>query len=513
MKSKYIDTKSIIQVIGSIYQNPSLLDEEQYKFNEQDFPQEFHKIMFGSMFNLHALGVKKLTVNAIEDYLEQREKKFAVYKAYHGDEWLEQCMETVNIATFDYYYNRLKKFTLLRMYDNAGMNVKYIYDPDNIMDIKVRQAQEDWLDNHTLEEIANNINDKIENIKAQYVYNGVTDIMDASTGQQELYVRLHNAPAVGYPMMGKYINRIFRGARLGCFYLRSAPTNYGKTRYMVADACNFACNEMYNPDTQQWEVNGSAEPTIYITTEQSIDEIQPMMWAIIAAVPEDHIQENRCTAEEDERIQHAMNILANSPLYIKELPDFSLQDVENVIKHGMRKYNIRYVCFDYIHSSMKILSEISGKAKVTGLREDNVLFMMSVKLKDIAKQNDVFILSSTQLNGDYVESKTYDQNLLRGAKAIADKIDAGMIILPITDQDRESIKLFCDKNGFPMPTMKISVYKNRGGKYNHLFLWCNPDLDICRMNIMFITSYLYEPIEIEDLIINIKSTDNWKSAF
>lgn len=514
MKSNYIDQKAIIQVIGSIYQNPDLLDEEQYQFNEDDFPQEFHRIMFGSIYNLHALGAKVITVNAIEDYLEQREKKFAVYKSYNGDEWLEQCKEVVNVATFDYYYNRLKKFTLLRMYDNAGVNVKYIYDPNNITDIKQKQSQEDWLDNHTIEEIADKINDKIENIKSKYVNNSVDDITDAAAGQKELFEQLQKAPAVGYPMLGKYINKIFRGARFGCVFLRSAPTNYGKTRYMVADACNFACDELYNPETKQWESNGSAEPTIYITTEQSKDEIQTMMWAIIAAVPEDHILENRYEDGEVERIKRAMNILENSPLYIKELPDFSLQDVEAVIKSGMRKYNIRYVCFDYIHSSMKILSEISGKANVKGLREDNVLFMMSVKLKDIAKKNNVFILTSTQLNGDYVESKTFDQNLLRGAKAIADKVDAGMILLPVTEQDRESIKLFCDKNGFEVPTLKISIYKNRGGRYNHLFLWCKPDLGICRLNVMFLTSYLYKPIEIEDLIINIKPQDNnWKSAF
>ena len=108
MKSNYIDQKAVIQVIGSIYQNPDLLDEEQYHFNEDDFPQEFHRIMFGSIYNLHALGAKEITVNAIEDYLEQREKKFAVYKSYNGDEWLEQCKEVVNVATFDYYYKRLK---------------------------------------------------------------------------------------------------------------------------------------------------------------------------------------------------------------------------------------------------------------------------------------------------------------------------------------------------------------------------------------------------------------------
>ena len=88
------------------------------------------------------------------------------------------------------------------------------------------------------------------------------------------------------------------------------------------------------------------------------------------------------------------------------------------------------------------------------------------------------------------------------------------IILPVTEEDRESLKAFCSKNGFEMPTYKISVYKNRRGRYNHLFLWCKPDLGTCRFNIMFLTSYFYEPIEIEDLVINIRPrAEKWESAF
>jgi replicative DNA helicase len=66
---KYVDIPSIIQVIGAIYQNPSLLDEDdKYYFNEEDFTEEFHKILFGSIYNLHALGAKEISLNAIEDY-------------------------------------------------------------------------------------------------------------------------------------------------------------------------------------------------------------------------------------------------------------------------------------------------------------------------------------------------------------------------------------------------------------------------------------------------------------
>ena len=46
--------------------------------------------------------------------------------------------------------------------------------------------------------------------------------------------------------------------------------------------------------------------------------------------------------------------------------------------------------------------------------------MLSTKLKDLCNQYGIFILSGTQLNANYVESETPDQNLLRGAKSIAD---------------------------------------------------------------------------------------------
>lgn len=69
---------------------------------------------------------------------------------------------------------------------------------------------------------------------------------------------------------------------------------------------------------------------------------------------------------------------------------------------------------------MKILSEISSKAGVKNLREDNILFMISVRLKDLCNEYGVFIMTATQLNSDYQTSSTPDQNLLRGAKSIAD---------------------------------------------------------------------------------------------
>lgn len=119
---------------------------------------------------------------------------------------------------------------------------------------------------------------------------------------------------------------------------------------------------------------------------------------------------------------------------------------------------------------MKILEEISSRSGGVRLREDNMLFLLSVKLKDICNQYNVFILSATQLNADYQTSTTPDQNLLRGAKAIADKIDGGMILLEVTEEDKDKIKDKVKELGCPMPNVKLSIYKNRRGEYNKIFV-------------------------------------------
>lgn len=226
------------------------------------------------------------------------------------------------------------------------------------------------------------------------------------------------------------------------------------------------------------------------------------MIAFLSNVNEDYILNGEYnTPEEEERVYYAAQVIKNSPIYVEELPDFSLQDIENKIKKNLREHDINYVFYDYIHTSIKILEEITRRSGGVKLREDNILFMLSTKIKDICKQYDVFIISATQLNSDYQESKTPDQNLLRGAKSIADKIDVGMIILPVTEQDRQSLESLCGMNGFPVPKLKISIYKNRRGKYKGVLLWCEADLGTCRVEPIFCTDYTYQLIDIPNLKI------------
>lgn len=505
-KSKYVDTTAVINVLAGVYTDPSLLDNESYYFNEEDFStNEFHETLFGAIYNLHALGAKEITINTIEDYLEQRPKRKAIYTANKGAEYLTMLREHVSPNTFQYYYDRLKKMTLLRMYnERCGMDLSWFYDMDNILDLKKKQYQEDRLDNSSLVEIADLIDKKIDDIKLTFVNNCEAEITQAGSGVELLLEQLKQSPELGYPLYGKYINTITRGARLKKFYLRSAATGVGKTRSMIADACYIGCGSMYDLDKKEWVNTGEPQPTLYIATEQDLSEVQLMMIAFLSGVDSDKLATGDYAEGEWERAMHAAELLKHGKIYFESMPDFSLQDIENAIKKGIRDHNVTYIFHDYIHTSLKILEEVTRRGGGVRLREDNVLFMLSVKLKDICNQYGVFIMSATQLNGDYREADVYDQNLLRGAKAIADKIDYGAMMLEITDKDREALQDVCKRGGFEMPDVKMSIYKNRAGRWKGILVWCKANRGICRIDPLFVTQYDYKLVEMEDFKINVK---------
>ena len=81
------------------------------------------------------------------------------------------------------------------------------------------------------------------------------------------------------------------------------------------------------------------------------------------------------------------------------------------------------------------------------------------------------------------------------------KTDIGMILLPDTQEDKKALQPVLDEGLFVMPTLKISIYKNRRGRYKGMYLWCTSDLGTCRVDPMFATDWSYELMKINDLKI------------
>ena len=129
MSSKFVDTTAIMQVIGCIYKHPYLLEQEdKYFFHEEDFTERFHQTLFGSIYNLKMLGANKIDIDDILNYLSTRPTREAEFKVNKGEEYLAKLVDIADLSKFDYYYGRMKKMTLLRFYDNNGIDVRDLYE-------------------------------------------------------------------------------------------------------------------------------------------------------------------------------------------------------------------------------------------------------------------------------------------------------------------------------------------------------------------------------------------------
>lgn len=874
--NKYFDEVSVFNVIGNLMNNPSILDnKDKYDFIPEDFNSNFYMSIFGAINNLYVEGSNSISILDVENYLKDRPGAFNIYNANKGTEYLAKALHLANRSTFDYYYNRMRKMTVLREFAKIGANVKKYYDPDNIFNAQLKQEQEDWLMNTDVSDIVNSLTSDVEELAYKFLTREGIETHQAGESLMDLILSFQDNPDVGVPMYGDYINSITRGARLKKFYLRSAPTGMGKaipdetliptpigwrkvgdvkvgdfifgqdgkptkvlaiypqqekkdvwritfadgrvaeccedhlweysyegkdngkwaykfrveslkdlvertktlknglkcannkgyrfkvklnepvqypekdysihpyvmgailgdgslrynngqkaltfssinnelpdkissllgegwyakkasdynydyvfkhiknpkhnlwieelfkdyselwqtksetkfipedyllgsieqryellrglldtdghidnkgrvsyttvspylrdgmlelcrslgmivnylvdsrkdkyknkecyiiniqckkelktqlfslknkkevaincaksdnrnelkelnaivsiekldrkanmtcftvdnddhlflmndfitthnTRTMVADACYFSCSEIYDTKQGKWIEVKSNQPTSFFSTELELSEIQTMMVAFVSGVQEENILNYNYGPGELERVQKAVEIVKNANLRITEMPDFSLEDIENELRKHIREYGTTMLVFDYIHSSLKILEEITKKTGGVKLREDQILLMLAIRLKDLANQYGVFILSGTQVNGQWQDSDTPDQNLLRGAKSLADKIDLGQIIMPATPDDIKELQPILNKLGITPPTHYYSIYKNRRGKFKSVRLWCHGNLGVCRLDPIFLTDHQYNFIPIDNLVIEIEDED------
>ena len=294
--------------------------------------------MFGAIYELHHTGAKNLTLNTIDSWFQNKPTEYGVYNAASGAEYIKSLIDAADVSNFDYYYNRLKKMSLLRGYVKAGVNVDWLYDEDDFTENKAKQDKA--IDRMSLTDMADLIDNKIEIVKDECV-NGIDhDSIRIGDGIENLLNVLADTPEVGASFIDPVYTAITRGARKGKYYLRSAPTGIGKTRFMIADACALSCEEFYNSTTQQWQKFGNNWPTLYISTELELSEVQTMALSFITGINEEDFLLHRVDFNSD-IVQHGMQILSEAPLYIEVLTDFTVRDIENTTRRNYRMHGIQ----------------------------------------------------------------------------------------------------------------------------------------------------------------------------
>ena len=169
------------------------------------------------------------------------------------------------------------------------------------------------------------------------------------------------------------------------------------------------------------------------------------------------------------------------------------------MKKYHREKNVMHFYFDYIFSSMKVMQNMNSKVGTgAGLKEHQFLLLFSTELKTLCQTLGVFMLTACQLNGEVVNATIKDNNILAGAKSLANKLDAGWNTLPPTAAEMKKIETIIHKMiGMPKPNMVTWVYKIRGGKITRVMIWSYYDLGTLRCEDLFVTNYNYELIDVD----------------
>lgn len=481
-------------------QDPALL--RKYPLTSDDFPELFHRLIYAAITNLIATGTHELDAVTVDEYLSHYDTQYAVFRKYDGLHYLESVKKTAKAANIDHNYSQVRKFSLLRRYRMAGIDVSEIYDPD-CMDPDEQEEKRRRFDALSVTEIINHFQLKLVEIVAPFRTSENRDSKKAGVGGEQRVDDWKKSVAWGLSYASGYLTTILHGMRPGTFTIRSGGTGTGKTRLALADLA-FACSPYFWVAEEggggYWSMNphGTDHGALYIGTEMELlNAIDPILWANIAGVPEDHIKYAAFEEGEEERVRKTIRMLEqDANIWLEYLPDFTVGAIADVIEQHVLRHNVEYVFFDYIHATPELLAEFGNQSHARmSVREDQVLLQLSTKLKQMARDYGISLISATQVTGEFRNENYRDQTIVAGAKSIINKADNAMIISRPVPAELKKVEPIIRKNGIhKQPNLICSVYKVRDGQYTNVKVWLYVDYATMRMQDLFVTDYTYKQV-------------------
>lgn len=500
------EQSDILQIIGSLMKKPSLLSQtDKYSLSISDFPTRFFRYIFDAIQGLYSSGVAQVQPIDVENYLSVNNSAISHYNDNNGREFLNDAIELSDERNFDYYYNRLKKFNALKKLKKNGFSIDEFYQED-LLDEKAKEVNAKF-EELKVDDIFSSIHRKIIGIEQEFLSGEISKTQSVFDGIADILDDIQEGGDIGLPLQGQLTTLVMSGARKGTFMLRSAASSVGKSRSMVADACFLAFPVRFNSLTCTWEQKGSCEKVLYITTEQSIKEIQRMVLAYLTDINESKFRYGNFSDLEKKVVAQALKVLEEykENLYITQMPDPSNELIKTTIQNQCTLYGIEYVFFDYIFISTALLKEFKG----TQLRNDEILLLLSTTLKNLAVELNVFVMSATQVNANADNNKDIrNEASLAGGRATINKADYGFIMARPTNEELSAIEQFTTKYG-KIPNIVTDVYKVRSGEWTQVRIWSYFNLGTLKKEDLFMTDSMLRAVDISRAVGF--QYENWES--
>lgn len=472
---------------------PELLSElDRYRLDTSDFSQSLDRFIFAAIYNLYIGGAEKIHTADIDNYLKTNAVAAQVLEKENGLQFIQDCEAQSDCSNFSFYYARLKKINLLRDLSKNGYDISEFYCEDHL-DSKYYEINERF-ENLSVNDILNKIKGNVASLEGKYAFNTVVEESSPLDGLEELLEELKEKPDVGVKLQGDIYNTVTRGGRKGTLFLRSAPSGSGKSRKAVGDACYIAYPIRYEPQYGKWVATGQCEKVLYVMTEQDPKEIQTMILAYLTGINEEYFKLGTFKEEHQDRIAKAIQIMKQykDNLLFARVPE----PTPSIVKNLFRRYNLQHgvenFFFDYIFSNEAMLSEYRDLK----LPEHVCLRLFTTALKNLALELNAFVSTSTQISEQEFDKKSSwkDYHNIAGARAIVHLVDIGCIMSRPTVEELKMVEGF-QKLYNLKPNLVIDMFKNRGGRWTMIRIWCYYDFGTCRTYDLFATTPDLKPIE------------------
>ena len=493
----------------------------KYETTLADYPEKFHKIVFGAIHNIAVKNsVGTITVLDIENEISVSKSALDVWNVNRGSEYISGAIEdTVDlVSNVESYWDSVRKYSILRnAVTELKMDISFIYENYDELDLtddklKDKKDKMEIFQKMKSDDLLRIINDKFntfaDSYKSKFTNNYNFNVGDVVENLLDKYKNQEGT--FGYGHQNLIFNTVFRGKKPKKFIINSKGTGGGKSRMMLASACDLSYGYMYDWSISKWVCLGDTQPSLYITSELTEDEVTPIVLAHLSGIDEGRIIEwLDITDEERKVIEEAVILMKQGHLYCEYAEEFSTQWIKDVVRRYVVSKNIFALYFDYISENVGLYAE-SYRQTGTKLRTDQILLSLSNTLKLIGNRYDLYVESSTQLNDNIKTDGNFDTSSIRGAKAIADKADGAIIGMKLTAKDYKKIEPILKSNFYKRPNYFYSIYKNRGGRYVNFLCFTVTDLGTCREEAIFCTDMDYNlwNIVMTELGFNIKVDTN-----
>lgn len=501
MNEKLEEPRAYFGVFAGLLQQSNLIDSIDYPLDRMDFnTNNFFEMLFVAIHNLYENGVENIDEFALDSYLVTFPIQYQIFQDNDGLHYVKRAKNQNDaVLNYDYYYHVLKKYSLLRYYESKGLDTRRVYDY-TVTDKQRLEEEKKRLESYTEQDIIDSIEDAfVIQPRSKFCSNNMIDEGPAGEGLEEMIDGYLETPDFGYPLASIGLSTLSRGARKGMLYLRSAGTGTGKTRMGMMDACNFAVPWYYDLNKEEFVYTGHRTPTVFIEVENSRKDLQAIAVSCVSGVPTSSIKNARYKGDELERVRQATEYIKESPLYIAYLDDYSIVDIEGLVKKYVITKQVEVCVFDYLQSSLKMTDEIRKKGSV-GMQEYQILRVFATRLKALAERLQITILSATQLNGEANNMKYKDQTCLEGSKSISNKIDLGVICTRPTPKEQAKLKAIASAQHFfgkPEINLLQWCYKVRDGEYSRIIICSHLDLGTLRIEDIFVTDYDFNLVNME----------------